>query len=77
MWAFAALHPRLYALGTKIAVRVLRMLSSSTGLIHRLPFDPGWTQGRDIPAPEKKTFRELYAEQRSEQGNASDSGRSP
>jgi hypothetical protein len=58
------MHPRLYALGTKIAVRVLRMLSSSTGLIHRLPFDPGWTQGRDIPAPEGKTFREQYADRK-------------
>jgi len=69
LWAFAAMHPRLYALGTKLAVRVLRMLSSSTGVIHKLPFDPGWTQGRDIPAPERKTFREQYAERRSERGN--------
>lgn len=69
LWAFAAMHPWLYALGTKIAVRVLRMLSSSTGVIHKLPFDPGWTLGRDFPAPERKTFRELYAEQRSEQVN--------
>jgi L-lactate dehydrogenase complex protein LldF len=62
LWAFAAMHPWLYALGTKIAVRVLRMLSSSTGVIHKLPFDPGWTLGRDFPAPERKTFREMYAE---------------
>lgn len=69
LWAFAATRPWLYALGTKLAVRVLRMLSSSTGVIRRIPFDPGWTLGRDIPAPERKTFRQLYAEQRSERGN--------
>ena len=62
LWAFAARRPWLYALGTKIAVRILRMLSSSTGVIHKLPFDPGWTLGRDFPAPERKTFREMYAE---------------
>ena len=62
VWGFAAMRPRLYALGAKIAVRVLRMLSSSSGVIHKIPFDPGWTAGRDIPAPERKTFREMYAE---------------
>ena len=30
-------------------------------LIHTLPGIDGWTSGRDMPAPEGKTFRELYA----------------
>jgi L-lactate dehydrogenase complex protein LldF len=29
-------------------------------LIHTLPGAPGWTNGRDFPAPSGKTFRELY-----------------
>jgi L-lactate dehydrogenase complex protein LldF len=28
--------------------------------IHRLPGN-GWTEGRDMPAPQGRTFRELYA----------------
>jgi L-lactate dehydrogenase complex protein LldF len=29
-------------------------------LIHNLPFGGGWTGGRDLPAPEGRTFRALY-----------------
>ncbi len=32
-------------------------------LIHRLPLGGGWTDGRDLPAPQGKTFRELYGRQ--------------
>jgi len=28
--------------------------------IRHLPFGSGWTAGRDLPAPQGKTFRELY-----------------
>jgi hypothetical protein len=35
---------------------------SENVVIARLPFDPGWTQGRDFPAPQGRTFRKLYAE---------------
>jgi L-lactate dehydrogenase complex protein LldF len=59
-WAFAAARPRLYALLTRIAARVLRLLRDRNGMIRTLPLDPGWTLGRDFPAPEGKTFRELY-----------------
>jgi L-lactate dehydrogenase complex protein LldF len=30
-------------------------------MIGRLPFGGGWTDGRDMPAPEGRTFRALYA----------------
>jgi hypothetical protein len=29
-------------------------------LIEYLPFGSGWTGGRDMPAPEGRTFRALY-----------------
>jgi len=61
LWAFAARRPRLYALGTSIAARVLSWMGGSRGQIARLPLAAGWTRGRDLPAPEGRTFRSLYA----------------
>ncbi|HEY5636158.1 MAG TPA: LutB/LldF family L-lactate oxidation iron-sulfur protein [Burkholderiales bacterium] len=60
-WSFVAQRPRLYALATGIAARVLRFLGGASGRITRLPFAAGWTQMRDFPAPEGRTFRDLYA----------------
>ena len=61
-WAALAVRPRLYRLVSGIAVRVLSRLGGNRGSISRLPFDPGWTKGRDFPAPQGRTFGELYAE---------------
>jgi L-lactate dehydrogenase complex protein LldF len=33
-------------------------------LIHWMPGLDGWTRGRDMPAPQGKTFREMYAGRR-------------
>jgi L-lactate dehydrogenase complex protein LldF len=60
LWSWLATRPRLYALATRVAVRCLRMLGGSNGLVHTLPFAGGWTDGRDLPAPEGRTFRDLY-----------------
>jgi L-lactate dehydrogenase complex protein LldF len=60
VWAWLALHPKLYALATKIGIRVMRIIGGSEKLIHTLPGASGWTDGRDFPAPSGKTFRELY-----------------
>ncbi|MCB1892401.1 MAG: lactate utilization protein, partial [Rhodocyclaceae bacterium] len=64
LWGWAAQQPALYALGTRIAARVMKWMGGSEKLIHRLPFVSGWTDGRDFPAPAGKTFRELYKAQR-------------
>jgi L-lactate dehydrogenase complex protein LldF len=64
LWAFAAKRPRLYALATRVAVRVLRLMGGAKGRISRLPLGSGWTLGRDMPAPAGRTFRELYASRR-------------
>jgi L-lactate dehydrogenase complex protein LldF len=64
LWAWAALHPRVYALGTWWAARYLRFLGGGIRRIHRLPFVGGWTATRDFSVPQGRTFRELYRKRR-------------
>jgi L-lactate dehydrogenase complex protein LldF len=70
LWRWAAQRPKIYAMLTRFAARVLSVMGSSDRLIHKLPFQPtggGWTSGRDLPAPPGKTFRDLYLARRSRQ----------
>ncbi len=64
VWRWTAQRPKIYAMLTQIAARVLAVMGSSDKLIHKLPMGGGWTQGRDLPAPQGKTFRELYQARR-------------
>jgi L-lactate dehydrogenase complex protein LldF len=61
VWSAFATRPALYAAGTKIAARAASWWGGKDKLIKRLPGLDGWTDGRDMPAPTGKTFRELYA----------------
>jgi L-lactate dehydrogenase complex protein LldF len=61
-WGFAAKRPKFYAFMSRLGVRFGAMLGGKEKLIHRLPGLDGWTDGRDMPAPQGKTFRELYKE---------------
>ncbi len=67
-WSFAARRPRLYALLTRIAARAAAWMGGKDKLIHSLPGLDGWTRGRDMPAPEGRTFRELYRQKSLERG---------
>ncbi|MBL8518584.1 MAG: iron-sulfur cluster-binding protein [Betaproteobacteria bacterium] len=67
MWAFAAKRAGLYAFLSKWGARVGSWLGGRDRLIHSLPGIDGWTQGRDMPAPEGRTFRELYVQRRDKQ----------
>jgi L-lactate dehydrogenase complex protein LldF len=62
LWAYVALRPRLYAWVTRIGVRALKLMGGKTARISWLPIGSGWTVGRDMPAPQGRTFRELHAE---------------
>jgi L-lactate dehydrogenase complex protein LldF len=62
VWSWFVKRPRLYALAARIGARVAAWMGGRDRLIHRLPGIDGWTDGRDMPAPAGKTFRELYAE---------------
>ena len=61
VWGFFVQRPGLYAFATRLGARVAAMLGGKEKLIHSLPGIDGWTQGRDVPAPAGKTFRDLYA----------------
>jgi L-lactate dehydrogenase complex protein LldF len=64
IWSWAARHPAIYAMMTALGARMLSLLGGADRRIRRLPFGGGWTDGRDFPAPEGRTFRELYRKKR-------------
>jgi len=63
-WAWLAKHPRWYSAVSRVGVRVLRTMGGRERMIHHLPLGGGWTEGRDMPAPAGRTFRELYRARR-------------
>ena len=63
-WAFMARHPKLYRLATKIGARVLKGMAGSRGRLAAAPLAGGWTRHRDLPAPQGKTFHELWKEKK-------------
>jgi L-lactate dehydrogenase complex protein LldF len=68
LWAFAAKRPRLYGFGLGLAARILARLGGTRGRLASLPLAGGWTDGRDLPAPEGRSFQGLWAEKRSASG---------
>ncbi|HXF67295.1 MAG TPA: LutB/LldF family L-lactate oxidation iron-sulfur protein [Burkholderiales bacterium] len=64
LWSFAAQRPAIYAMMAALGARALAWLGGADKRIRDLPFGSGWTQGRDLPAPQGRTFRELCARRR-------------
>ncbi|MEJ1995152.1 MAG: LutB/LldF family L-lactate oxidation iron-sulfur protein [Limibacillus sp.] len=69
-WRFFATRPALYQFATGMAARVLRAMAGSKGRLSRLPLAGGWTKYRDFPAPEGKTFQQLWAEEQKKRRKA-------
>jgi L-lactate dehydrogenase complex protein LldF len=61
LWAWFARRPGTYRLAARAAARALGLLGRGRGRFHRLPLAGGWTDGRDMPAPEGETFFARYA----------------
>ncbi len=63
-WAFFAKRPGLYQLVTRISAAVLRRMAGRKGRLGSLPLAGGWTRHRELPAPEGKTFQQLWRQGR-------------
>lgn len=63
-WAFFARRPQLYHRLMGVKMRLLAAFGRNQGRFNALPFAGGWTKHRDFPAPEGKTFQQLWAERR-------------
>ncbi len=61
LWAWFARRPAAYRLATRAAVGALGLLGRRRGRFRSLPLAKGWTDGRDLPAPEGDTFFARYA----------------
>ncbi len=61
LWGWFARRPGMYRLGTRLAAWALGWLGRRNGRFRSLPLAGGWTEGRDMPAPEGDTFFARYA----------------
>jgi L-lactate dehydrogenase complex protein LldF len=61
IWGFIARRPRLFHLANGLAARLLGRLGRRRGAFAALPLAGGWTAYRDMPAPEGRSFHELWA----------------
>ena len=62
VWAFFARRPALYRRMSGLGARLLSALGGKRGRLRRLPLAGGWTQHRDLPAPEGRSFQALWRE---------------
>ncbi len=61
IWGFLARRPWLYRLATRGVAVTLGAFGRRRGSFRTLPLASGWTDGRDMPAPEGDTFFARYA----------------
>ncbi len=62
LWAAVARRPRLYHLLTRFGIAALGAMGRRRGRFRWLPMAGGWTRHRDFPAPQGRTFQQLWAE---------------
>ena len=59
-WAYVAARPRLYHALARASVRALKLLVRYPRLARHLPGLGHWLNGRNLPAPEGRTFQDWY-----------------
>lgn len=60
VWSFFAKRPWLYRLSTRWAMGLLGSFGRTKGRFTSLPLAGGWTDHRDLPAPQGKTFMDQW-----------------
>jgi L-lactate dehydrogenase complex protein LldF len=60
LWAFFAKRPKLYRLATSLAARALHLMGRKAGAFRFLPLASGWTNTRDLPAPQGASFQSQW-----------------
>jgi L-lactate dehydrogenase complex protein LldF len=63
LWAWAARRPALYHMLAETVSRALGWAGGRRGRFRALPLAAGWTDARDMPAPEGRSFHSLWAQQ--------------
>ena len=61
-WAWFAKRPTLYCYATRIGMAAMGALGRRRGRFASLPLAGGWTKHRDMPAPQGRTFQQMWAE---------------
>ena len=60
-WAVLARRPRLYHLKMRFGIALLSMFGRQRGALSWLPLAGGWTESRDLPAPQGRTFQQAWS----------------
>jgi L-lactate dehydrogenase complex protein LldF len=63
-WAWLARHAALYQLAMRIGIPVLNLFGRRRGVLGWLPLAGGWTDTRDLPAPQRTTFQQAWKARR-------------
>ena len=63
-WAFFAKRPTLYRLATRLGMKALALAARGRGKFAKLPLAKGWTDYRDMPAPQGETFQQQWKKAR-------------
>lgn len=64
LWGFFARRPKLYRLSARIGMKALSLLGRRKGRFASLPLAGGWTESRDLAAPEGGTFQARWKAER-------------
>jgi nitrate reductase NapE component len=79
-WGFLAKRPKLYQPLTALGMGMMGMMGRRKGRFRSLPMVGSWTDTRDLPAPQGKTFYKVWRKQRTltvetKKGNKSQQGK--
>ncbi len=63
-WGFLAKRPKLYQPLTALGMKMMGLIGRRKGRFHSMPMASGWTNTRDLPAPQGETFHNAWRKHR-------------